>query len=323
MLRTAQSLPQEWAFDTGLRPRPFPDEAASLLPGPLAATRTGLTPASDDELTTQDQPPTRSTSCLLGARKGLIVERDRLATRQSRRPHPRFRQPEATSPSPRYRNAAAMVTTGMVICCRSRPITVATPWSSSRSPSSSPPDRRSCLGTPKDGGAGRPATRSCPTPTRQPAHQARAMSISGDVHPGLRTTKPIESTFASVRHRTKITRGPGSRAAGLGVAFKFIQAAQDRWQVVNAPHLVALVRADAVRQRQARRTTRRTPPMGSRLKVLHPQASDAPEAVDVVHGPYCRPGAFSSGCLEEVFDSLGGFVHRDGSDTARRRSDPR
>ena len=116
---------------------------------------------------------------------------------------------------------------------------------------------------------------------------------------------------------------PGSRAARLGVAFKFIQAAQDRWQVVNAPHLVALVRADAVRQRQARRTTRRTPPMGSRLKVLHPQASDAPEAVDVVHGPYCRPGAFSSGCLEEVFDSLGGFVHRDGSDTARRRSEPR
>jgi hypothetical protein len=253
-----------------------------------------------------------------------MVERDRLATRQSRRPHPRFRQPEATSPSPRHRNAAAMVTTGMVICCRSRPITVATPWSSSRSPRSSPPDRRSCLGTPKDlGGAGRPATRSCPTPTRQPAHQARAISISGDVHPGLRTTKPIESTFATVRHRTKITRGPGSRAAGLGVAFKFIQAAQDRWQVVNAPHLVALVRADAVRQRQARRTTRRTPPMGSRLKVLHPQASDAPEAVDVVHGPYCPPGAFSGGCLEEVFDSLGGFVHRDGSDTARRRSEPR
>ena len=53
MLRTAQSLPQEWAFDTGLRPRPFPDEAASLLPGPLAATRTGLSPAGDDELETE------------------------------------------------------------------------------------------------------------------------------------------------------------------------------------------------------------------------------------------------------------------------------
>ena len=62
----------------------------------------------------------------------------------------------------------------------------------------------------------------------------------------LRTTNPIESTFATVRHRTKITRGPGSRAAGLAMAFKLIQAAQDRWRAVNAPHLVALVRANAL-----------------------------------------------------------------------------
>jgi transposase-like protein len=62
----------------------------------------------------------------------------------------------------------------------------------------------------------------------------------------LRTTNPIESTFATVRHRTKITRGPGSRAAGLAMAFKLIEAAQDRWRAVNAPHLVALVRAGAV-----------------------------------------------------------------------------
>jgi len=61
----------------------------------------------------------------------------------------------------------------------------------------------------------------------------------------LRTTNPIESTFATVRHRTKITRGPGSRAAGLAMAFKLIEAAQDRWRGVNAPHLVALVRAGA------------------------------------------------------------------------------
>jgi transposase-like protein len=59
----------------------------------------------------------------------------------------------------------------------------------------------------------------------------------------LRTTNPIESTFATVRHRTKITKGPGSRAAGLAMAFKLIQAAQDRWRAVNGPHLVALVRA--------------------------------------------------------------------------------
>jgi transposase-like protein len=61
----------------------------------------------------------------------------------------------------------------------------------------------------------------------------------------LRTTNPIESTFATVRHRTKITRGSGSRAAGLAMAFKLIQAAQARWRAVNAPHLVALVRAGA------------------------------------------------------------------------------
>lgn len=61
----------------------------------------------------------------------------------------------------------------------------------------------------------------------------------------LRTTNPIESTFATVRHRTKVTRGPGSRAAGLAMAFKLIEAAQARWRAVNAPHLVALVRAGA------------------------------------------------------------------------------
>src|SRR5438105_59991 len=62
----------------------------------------------------------------------------------------------------------------------------------------------------------------------------------------LRTTNPIESTFATVRHRTKITKGPGSRAAGLAMAFKLIESAQDRWRAVNAPRLVALVRARAV-----------------------------------------------------------------------------
>jgi len=61
----------------------------------------------------------------------------------------------------------------------------------------------------------------------------------------LRTTNPIESTFATVRHRTKVTKGPGSKAAGLAMAFKLIEAAQRRWRAVNAPQLVALVRAGA------------------------------------------------------------------------------
>ena len=59
----------------------------------------------------------------------------------------------------------------------------------------------------------------------------------------LKTTNPIESTFATVRLRTKVTKGPGSRAAGLAMAYKLIESAQTRWRALNAPNLVALVRA--------------------------------------------------------------------------------
>jgi transposase-like protein len=61
----------------------------------------------------------------------------------------------------------------------------------------------------------------------------------------LRTTNPIESTFATVRLRQRVTKGPGSRAAGVAMAFKLIESAQARWRAVNAPHLVALVLAGA------------------------------------------------------------------------------
>ncbi len=61
----------------------------------------------------------------------------------------------------------------------------------------------------------------------------------------LRTTNPIESTFATVRLRQRVTKGPGSRAAGIAMAFKLIESAQHRWRAVNAPHYVTLVRAGA------------------------------------------------------------------------------
>ncbi|MEH0639746.1 IS256 family transposase [Streptomyces bottropensis] len=61
----------------------------------------------------------------------------------------------------------------------------------------------------------------------------------------LRTTNPIESTFATVRLRTKVTRGAGTRVAALAMVFKLVESAQARWRAVNAPHFVALVRAGA------------------------------------------------------------------------------
>jgi putative transposase len=62
----------------------------------------------------------------------------------------------------------------------------------------------------------------------------------------LRTSNPIESVFAPVRARTEVTKGPGSRQAGLAMIFKLVEAAQGRWRKLTSAHLVALVRAGAV-----------------------------------------------------------------------------
>jgi hypothetical protein len=54
---------------------------------------------------------------------------------------------------------------------------------------------------------------------------------------------PMKSTSATVRLRQRVTKGPGSRTAGIAMAFKLIDSAQHRWRAVNSAHLVALVRA--------------------------------------------------------------------------------
>lgn len=59
----------------------------------------------------------------------------------------------------------------------------------------------------------------------------------------LRTTNAIESTFATVKARTRSTKGAGSRHAGLAMAFKLLTMAEKRWRRVNSPHLVSLVQA--------------------------------------------------------------------------------
>lgn len=60
----------------------------------------------------------------------------------------------------------------------------------------------------------------------------------------LRTTNAIESTFSTVKARTRVTKGAGSRKAGLAMAFKLLMMAEKRWRKVNSAHLVALVQAD-------------------------------------------------------------------------------
>lgn len=61
----------------------------------------------------------------------------------------------------------------------------------------------------------------------------------------LRTTNPIESTFSTVRLRTRVTRGAGSRKAALAMAYKLLDAAQERWHRIAGAELVPLVRAGA------------------------------------------------------------------------------
>ena len=61
----------------------------------------------------------------------------------------------------------------------------------------------------------------------------------------LRTTNPIESTFSTVKLRTKVTRGAGSPAAALAMVFKLVESAQARWRAITGAHLVALVRCGA------------------------------------------------------------------------------
>ena len=72
-----------------------------------------------------------------------------------------------------------------------------------------------------------------------------AAAVAPEPAGGALTAEDLESTFAAARLRQRVTKGSGSRAAGVAMAFKLIESAQARWRTVNAPHLVALVRAGA------------------------------------------------------------------------------
>ncbi len=59
----------------------------------------------------------------------------------------------------------------------------------------------------------------------------------------LRTTNVIESPFATVRLRQRVTKGAGSRQKGLLMAFQLLAMAERRWRKINGAHLIPLVRA--------------------------------------------------------------------------------
>ncbi len=62
----------------------------------------------------------------------------------------------------------------------------------------------------------------------------------------LRTSNPIESTFATVRLRTSKTKGAGSRTACLAMAFKLVESAQNHWRKLNGSTLLPEVIAGVI-----------------------------------------------------------------------------
>jgi transposase-like protein len=57
----------------------------------------------------------------------------------------------------------------------------------------------------------------------------------------IRTTNPIESTFATVKLRTRRTKGHGSRSACLAMVFKLSMLAEKRWRALNGSALMSKV----------------------------------------------------------------------------------
>ncbi len=57
----------------------------------------------------------------------------------------------------------------------------------------------------------------------------------------IRSTNVIESAFATVRLRQRVTKGAGTRTRGLTMAFQLLAMAEKRWRRIRSPHLVQQV----------------------------------------------------------------------------------
>ncbi|HVZ30931.1 MAG TPA: transposase, partial [Polyangiaceae bacterium] len=99
----------------------------------------------------------------------------------------------------------------------------------------------------------------------------------------LCATNPIESAFATVRLRTRVTKGPRSRAAGLAMVFKLLLTAEQSWRKLNGAELVPLVRAgfkfiDDIRA-ERNSDAGATQPSGAKNKTRTKQGQDGKVAV--------------------------------------------
>jgi len=72
----------------------------------------------------------------------------------------------------------------------------------------------------------------------------------------IRTSNPIESTFATVRHRTGKTKGCLSRKTGLAMAFRLMMSAQANWRKLDGANRLpeiaqGIAFKDGIKQLQA------------------------------------------------------------------------
>ncbi len=79
--------------------------------------------------------------------------------------------------------------------------------------------------------------------TRDQEHLYSHFDFPAEHWKHIRSTNVIESAFATVRLRQRVTKGAGSRSKGLTMAFKLLEMAQQRWRKLNAPALLPLVLA--------------------------------------------------------------------------------
>ena len=136
------------------------------------------------------------------------------------------------------------------------------PTSSTRCPSGCSPTREEAAArdrwrprrarTPAQALRALPRASSMPsTPRRSPSSTATGQHLTAfydfpaEHWRHLRTSNAIESSFATVKLRTRVTKGAGSKKAALAMAYKLLDAAQERWRRFNGHELVADVLAGA------------------------------------------------------------------------------